>query len=74
MKEKKERETDKGESTVLWFAAAIAVALWNSDGIKQGAEEKKIGPDDRNCSTFKHGSESMCNISKGAVGVGVMVL
>jgi hypothetical protein len=48
--------------------------MWNSTGIKEGAEEKKIGADDRNCTTFKYGSEAMCNISKGAVGVGVMIL
>jgi hypothetical protein len=60
--------------TVLWFAAFIAVAMWNSSGIKEGAEEKKISADERNCTTFKYGSESMCNISKGAVGVGVMIL
>lgn len=59
--------------TILWFAAFIAVAMWNSTGIKEGAEEKKIGADDRNCTTFKYGSETMCNISKGAVGVGVMI-
>jgi len=58
----------------LWFAAFIAVAMWNSSGIKQGAEERNIGENDRNCTTFKYGSEGMCNISKGAVGVGVMVL
>lgn len=47
--------------------------MWNSTGIKEGAAEKDIH-DERNCTTFKFGSEAMCNISKGAVGVGVMVL
>lgn len=60
--------------TVLWFAAFIAVAMWNSEGIKEGAKEKKISDDDRNCTTFKYGSEAMCNISKGSVGIGVMIL
>ncbi|XPS99300.1 hypothetical protein M3J09_008479 [Ascochyta lentis] len=59
--------------TILWFAAFVAVAMWNSEGIKEGAKEKKIGDNDRNCTTFKYGSESMCNISKGSVGIGVMV-
>jgi hypothetical protein len=59
---------------VLWFAAFIAVAMWNSQGIKDGAKEKKISDDDRNCTTFAYGSESKCNVSKAAVGVGVMVL
>ncbi|KAJ4308922.1 hypothetical protein N0V94_009158 [Neodidymelliopsis sp. IMI 364377] len=59
--------------TILWFAAFIAVAMWNSQGIKDGAKEKKIAEDDRNCTTFAYGSESKCNVSKAAVGVGVMV-
>jgi hypothetical protein len=69
------RERQKADrEAVLWFAAFIAVAMWNSKGIKEGAAEKKIDDDDRNCTTFKYGSEAMCNISKGAVGVGVMIL
>lgn len=48
--------------------------MWNSQGIKDGAKEKNIGDDNRNCTTFKYGSEAMCNISKGSVGVGVMIL
>lgn len=48
--------------------------MWNSSGIKEGAEEKKISENERNCTTFKYGSEAMCNISKGAVGIGVMIL
>ncbi|KAF2028461.1 hypothetical protein EK21DRAFT_26032, partial [Setomelanomma holmii] len=59
--------------TILWFAAFIAVALWNSSGIKQGAAEKKIPEDERNCTTFKWGSESKCNVSKASVGLGVVV-
>jgi hypothetical protein len=50
------------------------VALWNSRGIEQGAEERKIPANERNCTTFKWGSESKCNISKSSVGVGVVVL
>lgn len=48
--------------------------MWNSSGIKEGAKEKKIHENEGNCTTFKYGSEAMCNISKGAVGVGVMIL
>ncbi|KAF1832770.1 hypothetical protein BDW02DRAFT_570677 [Decorospora gaudefroyi] len=59
--------------TILWFAAFIAVAMWNSSGIKKGAEEKKIPADERNCTTFAYGDESKCSVSKAAVGVGVMV-
>tara|TARA_R110002003_G_scaffold48_47_gene4300 strand:- start:800 stop:1087 length:288 start_codon:yes stop_codon:yes gene_type:complete len=60
--------------TVLWFAAFIAVALWNSSGIKQGAKERNIPDNERNCTTFKWGSESKCNVSKASVGVGVVIL
>lgn len=50
------------------------MALWNSSGIKEGAKDKKIPDDARNCTTFKWGSESKCNVSKASVGVGVVVL
>lgn len=60
--------------TILWFAAFIAVAMWNSKGIKDGAAEKKIADDDRNCTTFKYGSESKCTVSKAAVGMGALIL
>ncbi|KAF2824059.1 hypothetical protein CC86DRAFT_447621 [Ophiobolus disseminans] len=59
--------------TILWFAAFIAVAMWNSSGIKEGAKDKKIPDDERNCTTFKWGSESKCNVSKASVGVGVVI-
>lgn len=59
--------------TLLWFAAFVAVAMWNSSGIKQGAAEKKIPDNERNCTTFKYGSESKCNVSKASVGIGAMI-
>ncbi|KAF2854181.1 hypothetical protein T440DRAFT_465180 [Plenodomus tracheiphilus IPT5] len=58
---------------ILWFAAFIAVALWNSNGIKKGAKEKKVADDDRNCTTFAYGSESKCKVSKASVGLGVVI-
>jgi hypothetical protein len=48
--------------------------MWNSSGIKEGAQDRKIPDDERNCTTFKWGSESKCNVSKASVGVGVVVL
>lgn len=59
--------------TILWFAAFIAVAMWNAHGIKEGAKKEKISDDDRNCTTFLYGDEAKCKVSKAAVGVGVMV-
>lgn len=60
--------------TIFWFAAFIAVAMWNSSGIIDGAKERKIPDDQRNCTTFKWGSESKCKVSKSAVGIGVVIL
>jgi len=59
--------------TILWFAAFVAVAIWNSNGIKQGAKEKKIADNDRSCATFAYGSESKCKVSKAAVGMGIII-
>lgn len=59
--------------TVFWFAAFVAVAMWNSHGIKEGAKERNIPDNERNCTTFKYGSESKCTVSKAAVGVGAAV-
>ena len=60
--------------TILWFAAFVAVSVWNGHGIVEGAKEKKIPDNERNCTTFKYGSESKCNVSKATVGIGAVVL
>jgi len=60
--------------TILWFAAFISVAVWNSKGIREGAEKAKIPDDQKNCTTFLFGDAAKCAVSKAAVGVGVMVL
>ena len=60
--------------TILWFAAFVAVAMWNSHGIIEGAKKAKIPDDDRNCTTFLYGDEAKCSVSKAAVGIGAMVL
>ncbi|KAI1521045.1 MARVEL domain containing protein [Pyrenophora tritici-repentis] len=59
--------------TILWFAAFISVAVWNANGIREGAAKAKIPDDDKNCTTFLYGDEAKCAVSKAAVGVGVMV-
>ncbi|KAF2263864.1 hypothetical protein CC78DRAFT_261531 [Lojkania enalia] len=59
--------------TVLWFAAFIAVAMWNSSSIRDGEKDRKIKEGDGNCTTFRPGPESMCNLSKATVGLGVVV-
>lgn len=60
--------------TILWFAAFIAIAVWNSTGIKEGAKDKKLGENDGNCTTFKFGPEDKCNLSRATVGFGVVIL
>jgi len=62
-----------GLYTILWFAAFISVAVWNSKGIREGAEKAKIPDDQKNCTTFLFGDAAKCAVSKAAVGVGVMV-
>lgn len=57
--------------SILWFAAFIAVATWNSDGISAGAKEAKT--DKGNCTTFAYGNELKCNLSKATVGFGVVI-
>ncbi|KAF2747687.1 hypothetical protein M011DRAFT_467300 [Sporormia fimetaria CBS 119925] len=60
--------------TLLWFAAFVAVAAWNSQGIKDGAKEKKLkDDDDRNCTTFKFGPEDKCELSKANAGIGAVI-
>ncbi|USP78591.1 uncharacterized protein yc1106_05865 [Curvularia clavata] len=59
--------------TILWFAAFVAVATWNSHGIIEGAKKAKVPDDDRNCTTFLYGDEAKCSVSKAAVGIGAMV-
>ncbi|KAF1953156.1 hypothetical protein CC80DRAFT_494773 [Byssothecium circinans] len=57
--------------TLLWFAAFVAVAMWNADGIKEGAAEQKA--EKRNCTTFKYGPEEKCKLSRATVGLGAVV-
>lgn len=63
-----------GLYTILWFAAFISVAMWNANGIKEGAKDKKIDENDGNCTTFKFGPEDKCNLSKATVGMGAVIL
>lgn len=60
--------------TILWFAAFISIAMWNSKGIKEGAKDKKIGENDGNCTTFKFGPETKCKLSRASVGFGIVIL
>ncbi|KAJ9631818.1 hypothetical protein H2203_000218 [Taxawa tesnikishii (nom. ined.)] len=58
---------------ILWFAAFISVATWNSAGIHQGVKDKKPSNDSGSCSTFAYGSEAKCEVSKATVGLGVVL-
>ncbi|KAF2112210.1 hypothetical protein BDV96DRAFT_498676 [Lophiotrema nucula] len=60
--------------TILWFAAFISVAMWNTKSIRNGEKEKKIDEGDGNCTTFAPGPESMCKLSRATVGFGIKLL
>ncbi|WPH00846.1 Hypothetical protein R9X50_00367600 [Acrodontium crateriforme] len=57
---------------VLWFAAFVAVAQWNSAGLKKG-EDSKDSAGNGTCAKFGYGSQAKCETSKAAVGFGVIV-
>lgn len=57
---------------VLWFAAFVAVAQWNSAGLKKG-EDSKDPAGNGTCAKFGFGSQAKCESSKAAVGFGVVV-
>jgi hypothetical protein len=60
-----------GLFTILWFSAFIAVASWNSQGVKAG-ESKGTDPSG-GCSSFEFGSETKCRLSETTVGFGVII-
>ncbi|KAH7122404.1 hypothetical protein B0J11DRAFT_337580 [Dendryphion nanum] len=60
--------------TILWFAAFIAVAMYNAQGIREGAKAANNGDDSNgNCTTFKYGPEDKCSLSRVTVGMGAAV-
>lgn len=59
---------------LLWFAATIALGVWQSQGIKKGeADNDEDSGDKGECDMFAWGSESKCKVTKGAVGFGVVI-
>ena len=62
--------------SLLWFAATIAVGVWQSQGIKQGAKDHADDKDadkESQCETWAWGSVSKCKVTKAAVGFGVVI-
>ena len=65
--------------TILWFAAFIAVAAWNSKGISEGFKTSSGRVSDNKdssgggCASFAYGSELKCNVSRASVGFGVII-
>ncbi|KAJ4302610.1 hypothetical protein N0V90_001499 [Kalmusia sp. IMI 367209] len=60
--------------TILWFAAFIAVAMWNAKGVREGAKDKKLDDDaPKNCTVFKYGPEAKCSLSRVTVGFGAVI-
>ena len=58
---------------LLWFAAFIAVAVWNSAGIRAGDKDKDESQGDGACSQFAYGSAQKCEVSKASAGMGALV-
>ncbi|KAF2093876.1 hypothetical protein NA57DRAFT_61094 [Rhizodiscina lignyota] len=58
--------------TIFWFSAFIALAVWITDGEKQGAKDKKVGGSG-NCTIFAYGNEKKCELAKAAVGLGAVI-
>lgn len=70
--------------TLLWFAAAIAVAVWNANGLAAGKETSRDSDSDKTitkrdtkkdgtCASFGYGSKSKCEVSKANVGFGIII-
>jgi hypothetical protein len=61
---------------LLWFAATIALGVWQSQGIKQGAQDHKDDADaakESECELWAWGNVSKCKVTKAAVGFGVVI-
>lgn len=58
--------------TIFWFSAFIALAVWGTQGRKQGAKDNHVGGSG-NCTTFAYGTEKKCELATGAVWIGVVV-
>jgi len=60
--------------TLLWFAAFVAVAAWNDQGIRKGDKDDTSGTTRTGtCADFGYGSASKCETSKASVGFGVII-
>jgi len=62
---------------LLWFAATIAVGVWEGQGVKQGKkdhEDDEDLDDKSDCEIWAWGSVSKCKVTKAAVGFGVVLL
>lgn len=60
---------------IMWFAASVAVAVWNARGIAKGKTNSTSAgsTSDGTCASFGYGSESKCTVSKATVGFGIIV-
>ena len=60
--------------TVLWFAAFVAVAVWQAGGVKKSTDKNQSGKGGGgDCDNFAYGSASKCETAKASVGFGVIV-
>ena len=59
--------------TLLWFAAFIAVAVWQSRGVTQGVKDGKNKDSHDSCAHFAYGSATKCTVTKASAGMGAFV-
>ncbi|KAK5135915.1 hypothetical protein LTR08_004373 [Meristemomyces frigidus] len=60
--------------TVLWFAAFIALAVWNRAGLKAG--ELSLGKrasSGGSCANFAYGTATTCGVAKAGITFGVLI-
>lgn len=63
--------------SLLWFAATVALGVWQAQGVKQGradhADDEDVD-DKGDCEIWAFGSSSKCKVTKAGVGFGVVIL
>ncbi|KXL50804.1 hypothetical protein M433DRAFT_163443 [Acidomyces richmondensis BFW] len=62
--------------SIFWLASFASIAAWNATGLskdKSSSSNSPIKSSDGTCSYFAYGSPSKCEVSRAAVGFGVII-
>ncbi|KAK6353681.1 hypothetical protein TWF696_005643 [Orbilia brochopaga] len=57
-------------STIIWFAGFVSLAVYNNEGISKSEVEEG---ESKSCATTAYGTPTSCEISRAAIGLGVVV-